>query len=129
VHVAKNGRLDEGSAGTVFAAVLGAEQKASLVNELGRIEMGPDDGQTAIVVLVGAIDIDVSQKLRDVLDGISSPNVLVDMRETTFIDSVTIGTLVAARQKGRVLTLRGVNGNPLRVLEQTGVSDLFDLQH
>ena len=112
-----------------FPPVLGAEQKASLVNELGRIEMGPDDGQTAIVALVGAIDIDVSQKLRDVLDGISSPNVLVDMRETTFIDSVTIGTLVAARQKGRVLTLRGVNGNPLRVLEQTGVSDLFDLQH
>jgi anti-anti-sigma factor len=90
--------------------------------------MGPDDGQTAVVALIGAMDMDVSQQLRAVLDGITSPNVLVDMRETTFIDSVTIGTLVAARQNGRVLSLRGLNGAPLRALEQSGVTELFELQ-
>ena len=101
-----------------------------MVDALGRIEMGPDDGQTAVVALVGAIDIDMSQQLQAALDGISSPTVLIDMRDTTFIDSVTIGTLVAAaRQEGRVLSLRGVNGRPLQVLEQTGLTDLFDLQH
>jgi len=98
------------------------------VNELGRIEPGPDDGQTAVVSLVGAIDLAVSQRLRTILAEITSPNVVVDMSETTFIDSITIGALVAARQGGRVLTLRGLNGAPLAALDRSGVTALFDRQ-
>ena len=96
------------------------------MSELGRIELDADDGHTAVVALIGAIDLAVSQKLQRTLADLISPNVVIDMRETTFIDSITIGALVAARQSGRVLTLRGLHGAPLAALDRSGVTGLFE---
>jgi anti-anti-sigma regulatory factor len=47
------------------------------------------------------------------------------MKATTFIDSITIGALVAARQEGRVLTLRSLKGEPLKALERSGITGMF----
>jgi anti-anti-sigma factor len=98
------------------------------VSELGRIELGPDDGQCAVVKLVGAIDLSVSQRLRGVLDSVTAPNVVVDMQETTFIDSVTIGALVAARKPDRTVTLYGASNEILATLERSGVTQLFTIR-
>ena len=97
-----------------------------MVNPLGRIEVERDDGETAVVALIGVIDMDVSRELRAVLDGLVAQDVVIDMRTTEYIDSVTIGTLVAARQAGQALTLQGATGEPMRVLELSGVDGLFD---
>ena len=102
---------------------------ACLASAAGDIKLGPDDGQTMVVTLVGDIDMGIATELRLVLEGIETPTVVIDMRPTTFIDSLTIGLLVvAARQEGRVLTIRGLTGAPLRALQQAGVADLLDLQ-
>jgi len=95
----------------------------------GRIAIGPDDGQSVVVTLVGDIDLDVASDLRLALQGIDAPKIVVDMSATTFIDSVTVGTLiVAARREDTSLTIRGLTAGPLRVLQQAGVADLFELE-
>ena len=94
----------------------------------GHIEVGPDDGGTVVVSLVGDIDLEVATELRLVLERIEAPTVVVDMNATTYIDSLTVGTLiVAARRDGTTMTIRGLTGAPLRVLQQAGVADLFDI--
>ena len=100
-----------------------------MASAAGHIETGPDDGGTVVVSLVGDIDLEVATDLRLVLERIEAPTVVVDMNATTYIDSLTVGTLiVAARRDGRAMTIRGLTGAPLRVLQQAGVADLFDIQ-
>ena len=100
-----------------------------MASAAGRIEVGPEDGGTVVVSLVGDIDLEVATELRLVLERIEVPTVVVDMSATTFIDSVTVGTLiVAARRDGTSMTIRGLTGAPLRVLQQAGVTDRFDIQ-
>ena len=100
-----------------------------MASATGHIEVGPDDGGTVVVSLVGDIDLEVATELRLVLERIDTPRVVVDMSATTYIDSLTVGTLiVAARREGMAMTIRGLTGAPLRVLQQAGVANLFDIQ-
>jgi anti-anti-sigma factor len=93
----------------------------------GRVEVESDDGETAVLALIGEIDLAVCEELRRELAGLTSPRVVIDLGETIFIDSLTIGTLlVAARHEGRTLTLRDACGAPLKALELSGVLHVFD---
>ena len=91
-----------------------------------------DHGRT-IVAVAGELDVFTSARLRAVLfDPVlcAGPSVLVDLEDVTFIDSTSIGVLVAAR---RWLTSRSIEvglvceGQVRRVLDVVGLDKVFTI--
>ena len=87
-----------------------------------------------VVVVSGELDVRTAPELRRVLfdpDVALTSLVVVDLATVTFLDSVGIGALVAAR---RWLTSRGTgmvlvcgDTQPRRVLTMTGLHKVFDI--
>ena len=92
-------------------------------------------GNSAVVAIRGELDTHtagrVATKLRDAIadDGCS---VVVDLLETTLVDSVGIGVLSAAarlvRSTGGTFVLAADDPRFLRTLEITGLDRLFDVE-
>ncbi|NJC70107.1 STAS domain-containing protein [Planosporangium thailandense] len=85
------------------------------------------DGEVTIV-LAGEADLATIDQLRDVLfDAVQSrpARVVVDLRGLVFIDSMSIGTLVAARraalEHGAEFTVTHPRGQVFKVLKTAGV--------
>jgi anti-sigma B factor antagonist len=85
-------------------------------------------GDTLTINAGGELDMFAAPALRDALASTldaGAPRVLVDLNEVTFVDSTTIGTLVAARgqlrEAGISLCLRCTNRNVLRTFEIAGI--------
>jgi anti-sigma B factor antagonist len=85
-------------------------------------------GQALLIRAGGELDMYAAPTLRDALTDArdaGAPRVLVDLAEVTFVDSTTIGVLVAAseqlREAGSGLCLRSTNRNVLRTFEITGL--------
>ncbi|MCW2786359.1 MAG: anti-sigma-factor antagonist [Marmoricola sp.] len=85
-----------------------------------------------IVAVAGELDLANQGQLRDVINELlmhGPAEILVDLTATTFIDSVSLGTLVGARRKAH--TLRGTfalvlgNQRVRRVFEITGLDKVF----
>jgi anti-sigma B factor antagonist len=100
------------------------------------IELHRSGNGAALVLLRGEHDLYGSPGLRRRLDALIGEglSVVVDLREATFLDSATIGVLLAAhREAGRrgqqfVLVLGESTGWPLRtILEVTGLIDVFSI--
>ena len=89
----------------------------------------------ALVQLNGCLNIDSSPSLRDRLLTIlqlEAPEVLtVDLSEVSHVDSSGIATLIEAlkiaRTRNTSLSLKGLQGRLLHVLEVTGIAALFEL--
>src|ERR671917_502798 len=86
------------------------------------------DGRTFTICAGGELDMYSAPALRDAIAdaaGTGAAVVLVDLGEATFVDSTTIGVLVAAartlREAGSRLSLRCVNRNVLRTFEIAGL--------
>jgi anti-sigma B factor antagonist len=85
-------------------------------------------GDTTRIVAGGELDMWAAPALRDALARALEaclPHVVVDLTDATFVDSTTIGTLLAAskhlREAGSRLQLRCTNRNVLRTFEIAGL--------
>lgn len=92
------------------------------------------NGPWTVVTVRGELDLASAPTLREALDaGLQPdlPRVAVDLTEVTFMDSSTLGVLVAAlkqaRRRGGELRLVGVQGSPAKVIALTGLDDEFPL--
>lgn len=91
-------------------------------------ERNDGDRRSAVVTLVGELDVYTVSSVRATLDELlvdgASP-VVVDLTELAFMDSSGLGTLVAAHKKARVLRSAFVvvcaDGVVLRLLSVTGL--------
>jgi anti-sigma B factor antagonist len=90
-------------------------------------------GEPCVVTIRGEIDLanaaDLENGLRRALDG-SPSSVVLDLEALTFIDSSGLRVLVAlskeAQSRNASFGLRNVPRHAQRVLDITGLSDLFD---
>lgn len=93
------------------------------------------DKKDTLVQLNGCLNIDSSPSLRDRLLTIlqtEAPEVLtVDLSEVSHVDSSGIATLIEALRIARIsnttLSVKGLQGRLLHVLEVTGIAALFGL--
>jgi anti-sigma B factor antagonist len=93
------------------------------------------DRKGTLVQLNGCLNIDSSPSLRDRLLTIlqpEAPEVLtVDLSEVSHVDSSGIATLIEglkiARTRNTTLSLKGLQGRLLHILEVTGIGALFGL--
>jgi anti-sigma B factor antagonist len=84
--------------------------------------------------LRGRLNVDSSPAFRDhlldVLQAQSAKRVVIDMTEVSYMDASGIATLIEglkiARNRQNSLCLEGLQGRVLRLLEVTGLSDLFE---
>jgi anti-sigma B factor antagonist len=93
----------------------------------------PETGR-AIVSLSGSLEPELVGELRDVLIDVvdtGAPQIIVDMREVTFICSRGLGALVVAahraRDNGQDLFALAAHPGVLRVLEMTGLDQFLQL--
>lgn len=92
-------------------------------------------GQSAVVQLVGDVDMSNSPRLRETLLGLledsSGARIIVNMERVHYIDSSGIASLVeglqAARRRKATLCLAGLNEGPRYVLQLTRLLDIFEV--
>jgi anti-sigma B factor antagonist len=96
------------------------------------IEEEEIDGQTTALKLIGDVDLYVAADLRESVAQLidrGKSRLVIDLTETTFIDSTTLGILVGAmrrlRTRGGRLTVVCPNPAISRVFEITGLDRMF----
>jgi anti-sigma B factor antagonist len=89
-------------------------------------------GDWTIVSVVGELDLSTAPALRgDLIEHLEAGHarLIVDMTDVAFMDSTGLGMLVAvlkrAKESGGSLVLSGPQRQVRRVLQITGVEDLF----
>jgi anti-sigma B factor antagonist len=87
-----------------------------------------------VVIARGELDVLSVPHLRRVLYDpvhVSGPSVVVDLSLVTFLDSVGIGALVAARRwltsRGATMTLACADNQPHKVLRMMGLDKVFEI--
>ena len=92
-------------------------------------------GTWTVVEVRGELDLSTSDELRSALDGAfdtEPPRVAVDLTGVTFMDSSSLGVLVAtlerARERDGELRLVGVQGSPAKVIALTGLDSAFTIE-
>src|SRR4051794_19575898 len=92
------------------------------------------DAQTQIVSVAGEVDLYSAPELKmRVLDAIDSgkTRIVVDLTDTTFIDSTTLGVLVGARKRLRAhdgtLAVVCPDTDKLGLFEMTGLDRVFSI--
>lgn len=92
-------------------------------------------GTWTVIAARGELDLSSSDSLRSVLDaGLAdgTPRIAVDLTEVSFMDSSSLGVLVAglkrARDQGGEIRLVGVHGSPAKVIELTGLDAAFAME-
>ena len=92
-----------------------------------------DQGDAAVVVLSGDVDLESSPRVRSaLLDGVSMKDtVVVDMASVSYIDSSGVASLVeafqAARKGGTRFALARVSDAAMRVLELARLDRVFTI--
>lgn len=91
-------------------------------------------GAWSLLSVAGELDMHTSPALQERLVALSvgdAPKVAVDLSAVPFMDSSTLGMLVAnlkrLRERGGDLALVGVNGSPQKVLSITGIDRVIPL--
>ena len=94
----------------------------------------PDEDETAFLSFSGELDLATAGEIRERLaqaEVLDSPRVHVDLRQVTFIDSTTIGVLVAAgkriRADGGTFSVTCGPGNVRDTLAVSGLLDFFEI--
>jgi anti-sigma B factor antagonist len=92
------------------------------------------DATTHVVTVAGEVDLYSAPELKmHVLDAIDSGknHIIVDLTNTTFIDSTTLGVLVGARKRLRehngVLAVVCPDPDKLGLFEMTGLDRVFSI--
>jgi anti-anti-sigma factor len=92
---------------------------------MGRLRV-VQDGAAPVVFLMGEFDLSAASDVRELLLSLG-PQIVLDLEETTFIDSTTLNTLLLARNEGIDIIIVNVPGFIRRVLELTGFDGLFNV--
>jgi len=89
------------------------------------------DGTTVLVV-TGEIDISTAPRLREHLQQLDAPEVVIDLTAMTFIDSTGLGVLVGAvkrvRENGGNLILRRPSRSTRKVLDISGLASMVTIE-
>jgi anti-sigma B factor antagonist len=84
-----------------------------------------------IISVKGSITFSTAPQFQEALTGATAPRLIVDLSETTSLDSMAVGTLVRAyvscQKAGRKLVLVGLNYRVKNILQITGVDPLFEI--
>jgi anti-sigma B factor antagonist len=93
------------------------------------------DGTRLVVAVSGEIDLFTAPELKAALvDGIEAgrTRVVVDLTETTFLDSTALGVLIGAvkrlRSREGVLTIVNTDANIAKTFEITGLDQIFTIR-
>ena len=97
-----------------------------------RWSQGTLDG-AVVVRLAGELDLSTAAQLRQLLlnvaESSTATTVVLDMSEVRFIDAHSIGLIVgaskAAKVRGRVLQVDGLDGLPARVFRLVGLEPIL----
>ena len=91
-------------------------------------------GAWKVLSVTGELDMHTSPALQERLDTVSAgdtPKVAVDLSAVPFMDSSTLGVLVAnlkrIRERGGEMALVGVAGSPQKVLAITGIDRVIPI--
>ena len=101
----------------------------------GRIEATTVDGQWPVLAMSGEHDLSTAPELRARLHELGDANaVIVDMDQTTFVDSSILGVLVGGLRRARERNtpfglVLGDHAHPAirRIFELTGLHDVFPI--
>jgi anti-sigma B factor antagonist len=98
---------------------------------LAEVSLEIEAGSTETTVrLSGEIDLETAPSLRECLASLTG-DVVVDLTDVSFVDSQTIGLLIAEDKRrvaaGERLVITGSSPMALRVFEITGVDQMLDL--
>jgi anti-sigma B factor antagonist len=93
------------------------------------------NGSWTVVNVQGELDLSTSAALRAAVEGAASgdgaPRVAVDLTGVTFMDSSSLGVLVACLKelgdRGGEMRLVGVSGSPAKVIALTGLDAAFTI--
>ena len=93
------------------------------------------NGSWTVVNVRGELDLSTSAALRAAVDGAAPgdqvPRVAVDLTGVTFMDSSSLGVLVACLKelsdRGGEMRLVGVSGSPAKVIALTGLDAAFTI--
>lgn len=93
------------------------------------------EGESAVVVLQGELDLYSAAELRELLINLGSAghhDIVLDLRDLTFIDSAGLGVLVGALRRARTeggnLALVSPRPSVKKVLDVGGLSAVFDVR-
>lgn len=91
-------------------------------------------GSWTVVSVRGELDLSTSEALKDALDvdfGDTAPRIAVDLTGVSFMDSSSLGVLIAclkrARERDGDVRLVGVQGSPAKVFAITGLDSAFQM--
>lgn len=96
----------------------------------GRLEIS-DNGRGVELAMIGEFDISNVDSLKDCLSELILQDrcvAIVDMTQTEFIDSTTIGALVNGHLAGIAFIIRGATGSPRRALDIAGLKEVVTLE-
>ncbi len=91
------------------------------------------EGDTAIIVFAGDIDLEFSGKVREILleNVAKARRVLVDMSGVTLIDSSAVASLLegfqSARKRGKGFSLVAIGDPVMRVLRLARLDTVFNI--
>ena len=92
---------------------------------MGRLHVAVD-GADPVVVMSGEFDLSTAEEVQACLTTVGR-RVVLDMTETTFLDSTTLNILLAARNAGTTITIANPPSAVRRVLEVTRFDNLFEI--
>jgi anti-anti-sigma factor len=95
--------------------------------EPARIEVRHID-DAAVIALIGEFDLASRDRLRAefrTLRELNCRRVLLDLSQTRFIDSTTLGVLARAHLDGVHISIQGASGIAQKALEVSGLASLF----
>ena len=81
-----------------------------------------------VVRVVGDLDMATALELRSALRPDSGRPIVVDLAETTFIDSSGLNALVAACHLGTVVALRHPSAIVRRAIEVSGLDEILTIE-
>ena len=98
------------------------------------LKQEPIDDDRHIVAVTGEIDLftapELKQKLTDAIEGGKS-RIVVDLTETSFLDSTALGVLIGAvkrlRTRDGALVIVNVDQNIAKTFEITGLDQIFTI--
>ena len=97
--------------------------------EIGRIDQTTDP-ECPTITLVGEFDLsnapDLVRRFDELADA-GVARVIIDMTETSFIDSTVLGAFGLAYRRGLHLTIRGASDAVRRHLDSSGLAAIFDI--
>lgn len=110
-----------------------SSSQPAAVPDFGVQSNGVTDGIGQITV-VGEVDVATAPQLKDALLAVvdaGAASLRVDLAEVAFIDSAGLGVLIGAlkrvREGGGTIELVGLQPAPRKVVEITGLDELFVL--